>query len=105
MIPYFAILLDIKMNINAIPGDWKKATVVPIYTGSVRLIGRNYRPFNQTSVVCKQMEHVIAGYLRQVWEMSGWLYKGQYGFRPGYSRESQVVTVCPDIADSLGETR
>ena len=47
------------------------------------------------------MEHVIAGYLRQVWEMSGWLYEGQNGFRPEYSCESQVVTVCQDIANSL----
>jgi len=47
------------------------------------------------------MEHVIAGYLRQVWEMSGWLYEGQNGFRPEYSCESEVVTVCQDIADSL----
>jgi len=49
------------------------------------------------------MEHVIAGYLRHAWEMSGWLYEGQHGFRPGYSCESQVVTVCQDIADSLDE--
>jgi hypothetical protein len=49
------------------------------------------------------MEHVIAGYLKQVWEMSEWLYEGQHGFRPGYSCESQVVTVCQDIADSLDE--
>ena len=49
------------------------------------------------------MEHVTAGYLRQVWEMSGWLYGGQRGFRPGYSRDSHVVTVCQDIADSLDE--
>ena len=27
----------------------------------------------------------------------------QHGFRPGYSCESQVVTVCQDIADSLDE--
>ena len=47
------------------------------------------------------MEHVIAGYLRQVWEMSGWLYEAQHGFRSGYLCESQVVTVCQDIADSL----
>jgi len=31
--------------------------------------------------------------------MSGWLCEGQHGFRPGYSCESQIVTVCQDIAD------
>jgi hypothetical protein len=49
------------------------------------------------------MEHAIAGYLRQVWEKSEWFYEGQNGFRPGYSCESQTVTVCQDIADSLDE--
>jgi len=52
-------------------------------------------------VVCKQMEHVITSYLRQVWDKNNWLYEGQHGFRPGYSCESQVITVCQDIADSL----
>jgi len=35
--------------------------------------------------------------------MSGWLYEGQHAFRPGYSSDSKVVTVCQDIADSLDE--
>jgi hypothetical protein len=30
-------------------------------------------------------------------------YEGQHGFRPGYSCESQVVTVCQDVADALDE--
>jgi len=48
------------------------------------------------------MEHVIASYLRQVWDKNDWLYEGQHGFRPGYSCESQVIAVYQDIADSLG---
>ena len=47
------------------------------------------------------MEHVIASYLRQVWDKNDWLYEGQHGFGPGYSCESQVITVCQDIADTL----
>jgi hypothetical protein len=49
------------------------------------------------------MEHVIAGYLRQIWDKNDWLYDGQHGFRPGYSCESQVITVFQDLADSLDE--
>ena len=49
------------------------------------------------------MEHVIAGYIRQVWEDRDWLYEGQHGFRPGYSCESQIITVCQDISDSIDE--
>jgi len=51
-------------------------------------------------VVWKQMEHVIASYLRQVWDKNDWLYEGQHGFWPGYSCESQVITVCQNSADS-----
>ena len=54
-------------------------------------------------MVCKQLEHVIELYLRQAWDMNDWLYEGQHKFRPGYSCESQVITVCQDIADSLDE--
>jgi len=71
MIPYLARLLDNTMNNNAIPGNWKKAIVVPICKGRDRSVVGNYRPVSLTSVVCKQMDHFIARYLREVWEMSG----------------------------------
>jgi len=60
MIPYLAILLDITMSNNAIPNDWRKAIVIPIYKGGDRYLFVNYRPFSLTSVICKQTEHVIA---------------------------------------------
>ena len=47
------------------------------------------------------MERVIASYLRQVWEVNDWVNEGKYGFRPGYSCESQVITVRQNISDSL----
>jgi hypothetical protein len=88
MIPYLAGLLDIMMNDSVISGDWKKVIVVPTYKGGDRPVTGNYRLVSLTSEVCKQMEHVIAGYLRQVWEINGWLYEGKHGFRLGYSCES-----------------
>jgi len=68
MIPYLARLLEITMNNGALPGDWRRDTVVPIHKGGDRSLFTNYRPVSSTSVVCKQMEHAIALYLRQVWE-------------------------------------
>jgi hypothetical protein len=47
------------------------------------------------------MEHDIASYLRKTWDNKDWLFGGQHGFRPGYSCESQVITVCQNITDSL----
>jgi len=103
VIPYLARLLDITINNGTIPRDWNKAIVVPIHKGGDRSVVKNYISVSLTSVVCKQMEHVIVGYIRQVWEDRDWLYNGQHGFRPGYSCESQIIIVCQDISDSLDE--
>ena len=101
MISYLARLLDKTMNNGTLPDDWRRATVVHVHKGGDRSLVTNYRPVSLSSVVCKQMEHFIASYLRQVWNKNDWLYESQHGFRPGYSCESQVITVCQDIADSL----
>ena len=45
------------------------------------------------------MEDVIAGYIRQLWGDSDWFYEGQHGLKPGYSCESQIITVCQDISE------
>ena len=89
------------MNNGTLPGDWKTAMVIPIHKRGDRSLVTNYRPVSLTSVVCKQMEHVITSYLRQVWVKKDWMYEGQHGFRPGDSCESQVIAVCQDIADSV----
>jgi hypothetical protein len=54
MIPYLARLLDVTMNNNAIPGDRKKAIVIPIYKEGDRSVVGNYRPVSLTSGVCKK---------------------------------------------------
>ena len=103
MIPYLARLLEITINNGTIAVDWKKAIVVPIHKGGDRSLVHNYRPVSLTSVVCKQTEHVIAGYIRQVWEGRDWLYEEQHGFRPAHSCESQIITVCQDIKGTPDE--
>jgi len=63
----------------------------------------NNRPISVNSVVCKQLEHVIAEYLRQVWDKIDWLYVGQHSFGQRHLCEFQAITVCQDIADPLDE--
>jgi hypothetical protein len=78
-------------------------SVIPIYSGGDRSVVTNYRPVSLTSVVCQQKEHVIAGYLRQVWDTSEWLYEEQHGFRPGYSCRSQTVCLLCDQPDNQAQ--
>jgi len=77
--------------------------VFPIYKGGDRSAVAKYRPISLNSVVCKQLEHLIAGYLRQVCDKHYWLYDGEHGFRRGYCCESQIITACQDIANCLDE--
>ena len=83
MIPYLVRLLDIKINNSAIPSDWKRATVAPIYKGGDQPLVTNYWPVSLTLVVCKPMEHITVSYLKQVWDRYDWLYEGQHGFQTG----------------------
>jgi hypothetical protein len=96
-------LINISINNDTIPADWKKAIVVPIYKGVDLSVVLNYRPVSLTSLECKQMEHVIAGCMKHAWENIDWLYEQQHGFRPGYSWESQIITVCQDISHSFDD--
>jgi hypothetical protein len=61
---YLARLLEISLNNAIMPSGWESATVAPIYKGGDQSTVTNYRPISLTFVVCKQLEHVIAGYLR-----------------------------------------
>ena len=83
MTPHLTRLLEISLNNATIPSDCEKATVVPIYKGGDRSALTKYRSISSTFVVCKQLEHVIAGYLRQVWDKNDWLYEGKHEFGPG----------------------
>ena len=103
MIPYLTRLMEITINNGTIPGYWKSVVVVPVYKGGDRSFVQNYRPVSLTSAVCKEMEHFIASYIRQVWDNCDWLYEGQHGFRSGYSCESQLITAWQDLAESLDE--
>ena len=68
MIPYLARWLDITINNGTKPSDRKKAIDVPIHIGGDRSVVKNYRPVSLTSMICKEMQYFIAGYIRQVWE-------------------------------------
>jgi hypothetical protein len=50
-----------------------EAIVFPNHKGGDRSLVKNNRPVFLTSLVCKQMEHVIAGYIRHVLEDRDWL--------------------------------
>ena len=101
MVSYLTRLLGVTVSKTSIPSNWKRALVVCIHIGDDRSLVTDYRPVSLISVFCEQIEHALASYLRQVWDRNYWLYEGEHGLRPGYSCESQVISFCQDIAESL----
>jgi hypothetical protein len=74
---------DINIKIIRKRLESKRAIVFPIYKRGDGLVVSDYKSISLTSVVCKQMEHTIASYLRKTWDKKDWLLEGQHGFRPG----------------------
>lgn len=99
ILPYLLRLFNISINNASLPDDWKAAIVVPIFKNGDKTKVCNYRPVSLTSVVCKIMEHLIAGYIRREWEKANWIFHGQHGFRSEHSCESQIVSLFQDLAD------
>ena len=60
--------IEIKIKNSALPDEWKRAIVVPIYKRNDRSAFTKYRPISLTTVLGKQVEHVTAENLRQVWD-------------------------------------
>jgi hypothetical protein len=95
-----------KIHLNVIhqrPGlpSGRFPIVVPVCKGGNRSLVSNYRPISLTPMVSKQMEHVIASYQKEIWNKKDWIFEGQHGFRPRFSSEIQVITICQGTADSL----
>ena len=54
-----SILFHKSITEGAVPRDWKRAYVTPIYKKGPNNNAENYRPISLTSVVCKLMETFI----------------------------------------------
>lgn len=77
------------LNNEKIPTDWKSAIIVPVHKGGSRSNFNNYRPISLKSVVCKQMEKLVANFIRKFWKSRNWLSESQHSFRREYSCDSQ----------------
>jgi hypothetical protein len=97
MTPYLVQLLDRTLITPLSKVAEKK--MIPIYKWGDRSLVLNYKPISLITVVCKQMELIIALYPWKTWNKKDWLFKGQHGFSPGHSCESQVMTACQDTID------
>ena len=90
--PSVAALFNLSLQLGRIPKEWKKSRVVPIPKVSSPKSPENYRPISLLSVLSKVLERHVYNLIASHLEMNP-LSDTQWGFRPGRSTVSALLTV------------
>ena len=85
-----------------IPDTWRQANVMPLYKGKgPKSCASSYRPVCLTDVARKLLKRLISDQIRYFWVVNKLLCNEQYGFLPGRSTVTNLVTADSIIADCL----
>ena len=85
------ILFNLTLKKGALPHDWRRAFVSPIYKKGSRHLPENYRPISLTAILCKLMERFVRDVLISHLVDNRLLSKKQYGFISGRSTTTQLL--------------
>jgi len=87
------VLFRRSLDEAAIPTEWKRANVCPIFKKGNRNLAENYRPLSLTSRVCKVFEMlIIRDSLVKHLEDNSLIHDSQHGFRKGRSCLTNLLT-------------
>ena len=98
-----ALLLRKSIDEGAIYELFKMAYVTPIHKGGSRQKPEQYRPVSLTSHIMKIFERVIKKEIMKHLTENEMFNKGQHGFVPGRSTQTQLLSHFNDIFDTLAE--
>ena len=87
-----ALLFNMSIQDGALPEDWKKAFVSPIFKKGARNLAVNYRPISLTSILCKVLENILRQEIMEHLLLHSLLSKKQHGFITGRSTVTQLLT-------------
>ena len=80
---------------------WKKANVVPVHEKESKNLVKNYRPINLLPIFAKMFERVISKDFFNYFHKNELFTKCQYGFLPGDSCISELLSIVHDINSSF----
>ena len=98
-----SVLFNTSMSSGTVPGDWKLATVKPIFKKGTRASASNYRPISLTSVACRIMERCIKVDLARHLEDNNLINESQHGFRSGKSTLTNLLEYTDAIIEAVDE--
>ena len=97
-----SLIFNSSISSCSFPSDWKNAFVVPIPKSSSHSSSpSNFRPISLLSIVSKLLEHHIFNFLYDFCMSNHLLSNSQFGFRPGFSTESALISVVNSWFSSL----
>ena len=94
-------LFQSSIDTGEVPQDWKDANVAAIFKKGSRTCAANYRPVSLTSVICKDMEHIVHSHVMKHLEHQHILTDYQHGFRANKSTETQLILTIHDLSSEL----
>ena len=103
--PFLTEIFQRSLADGEVPMDWRSANVTAIFKKGDRFKASNYRPVSLTSLCCKLQEHIIVSNTMKHLEHHKILTDCQHGFRARRSCETQLVTLCHELADSLDKNK
>ena len=102
--PVLTVIFQKTLTHREVPEDWKSANVTPIFKKGDRFKASNYRPVSLTSICCKLQEHIITSNVMAHLEEHQILTDCQHGFRARRSGETQLLTLCHELVDTIDRT-
>jgi len=91
--PILKVIFTQSLSSSSLPKDWLTANISPIFKKGTRNNPTNYRPISSTSLCCKTMEHLQNNHI---------LTNQQHGFIPGFSCQTQLITLVEDLQHNIG---
>ena len=80
------------LRLHHVPNQWKTSLIIPIHKKNSKTIPNNYRPISLTSSFSRLFETIIHHKIMLHLMNNSLLSKEQFGFIPGRSSCSQLVT-------------
>ena len=96
--PILQIIFMQSLNTGQLPSDWLRANICPVFKRGNRSTPSNYRPISLTSSCCKVFEHIIFHSIMDHVQLNNILIDNQHGFRPGFSCQTQLISLIEDIS-------
>ena len=93
------------LDTGALPLDWRKANITPLFKKGATTGPANYRPVSLTCTCCKLLEHIIDSNLMRHLSSHNILADNQHAFRKHRSCESQLILTTNDLAKNLNDKK